>query len=513
MNIPSDLAALRSGGLAYLGASLVCGVAAVLALALPEALDLASLMLVFILAVVISAAWFGRGPAMLSAAQSVLLFNVLFVPPRYSLAVAETGLVFMLAMMLLVGLIVGQLTASLRAQAQAARESAQRERSLHDIARQLGSALTTGMVDETARHFMHQQLGVTSTLWVTNPSLLRVSPGAASAELDALVGEVVRSDRSREPRDACFQGTQVRVVALRGTMAVRGALALGQPAGVGGWSDQQQGLVDTCAALLGAALERIHYIEVACETAVQMEGERLRNALLSTISHDLRTPLTSMVGLAESLALTQPGLSSQQQGIAQSMVNLARRVSSMVINLLDLARVESGPVRLKAEWMPVEELVGASLAATGRVLDHHIVQVHVPEDMPLVCLDAVLMERVMVNLLENAGKHTPAGSTVVIAARHARDHWSLCVQDNGPGLPAGRQQAMFRKFERGVREGSTPGFGLGLALCRAIVEAHGGSIEAVSPGGPGASFLMTFPATDPPPLTGQFPLGPGTQSR
>ena len=209
-----------------------------------------------------------------------------------------------------------------------------------------------------------------------------------------------------------------------------------------------------------------------------MESERLRNSLLAALSHDLRTPLTVLVGLAESLALTAPKLSGEQLETAAAIQDEARRMSTMVGNLLDMARIESGEVKLNLQWQPLEEVVGSALEAARGMLQRHTVVVHMPRDLPLVQFDAVLIERVLVNLLENVSKYTPPGSTVTLSAQVIADHLSVSVADNGPGLPAGREEAVFQKFTRGERESSTPGVGLGLAICRAIVESHQGKIVA-----------------------------------
>src|SRR6202012_5858232 len=169
---------------------------------------------------------------------------------------------------------------------------------------------------------------------------------------------------------------------------------------------EQRQLLDTFAALIAIALERVHYVRIAQDALLKMESERLRNSLLAALSHDLRTPLTVLVGLAESLALTAPKLSSAQLETAQAIQDEARRMSTMVSNLLDMARIESGEVKLNLQWQPLEELVGAGRGATRAMLQPHMVAVQLPRDLPLVKFDAVLIERVLVNLLENASKYT-----------------------------------------------------------------------------------------------------------
>jgi two-component system sensor histidine kinase KdpD len=180
------------------------------------------------------------------------------------------------------------------------------------------------------------------------------------------------------------------------------------------------------------------------------------------------------------------------------MRNSAMRMTALVNNLLDMARLESGAVQLNRQWQPLEEVVGSALGVCASLLEGHPLRVHLAPDLPLLHLDAVLIERVLVNLLENAGKHTPAQTSIAIEAHAETDFVVLTVSDQGPGLPSGRENAIFEKFERGKKEGSTSGVGLGLAICRAIMQAHGGSIRGETRASGGASFILTLPRGEPP---------------
>ncbi|HUL96678.1 MAG TPA: ATP-binding protein, partial [Usitatibacter sp.] len=251
-------------------------------------------------------------------------------------------------------------------------------------------------------------------------------------------------------------------------------------------------------ALTAIALERVHYVDVARDALVRMESERLRNSLLSALSHDLRTPLAALLGLSEALALTQPPLSPQQAEIARTLGEETKRLIALVNNLLDMARIQSGEVRLHLEWHPIEEVVGSALASMRSVLGGRPVSVDLPADLPLVQIDAVLIERVLVNLLENISKYTPGGTPVSISARVDGEALEVSVADEGPGIPRGKEEEVFEKFARGEKETATPGVGLGLAICRAIVEAHKGRIHAVTGLAKGARFVFTLPLGTPP---------------
>jgi two-component system sensor histidine kinase KdpD len=243
-----------------------------------------------------------------------------------------------------------------------------------------------------------------------------------------------------------------------------------------------------------------------------MESERLRNSLLSAISHDLRTPLTSIVGFASVLSdrYEPPNAADDStKELISAIHEEALRMSGLVTNLLDMARLEAGAIRLNRQWSMLEEVVGAALAACRRTLEGHPVKVSVPPELPLVKLDAVLMERLFANLLENAAKYTPLGTPLVISAvvepEADQKFIRVCVEDSGPGVPPGMEHRLFDKFTRGEKESAKPGIGLGLAICRAIVEAHGGRIgveNGVDAEGrvTGARFWFTLPANESPPL-------------
>jgi two-component system sensor histidine kinase KdpD len=235
-----------------------------------------------------------------------------------------------------------------------------------------------------------------------------------------------------------------------------------------------------------------------------MESERLRNTLLAAMSHDVRTPLTALVGQAETLAASST-LSAEQKTSAQAISHEARELSALVGNLLEMARLESGQVELRLEWQSTEEVVGSAIRAARHALGSLQVRTDLPTDLPLVEFDAGLIERVLVNLLENAAKYGVAmpqhQPTVEVAASVTASTLELRVRDFGPGLPPssqGREADLFEKFTRGKNESSTRGVGLGLAICKAVVDAHKGRISARNVDGGGAEFTLSLPRRAPP---------------
>ncbi|QHE85032.1 DUF4118 domain-containing protein [Hydrogenophaga sp. BPS33] len=486
----------------YAWAAAACLLTALLVTPLRDVLERSNIVMLFLLAVVGIALVLGRGPAVLAAFLGVALFDFLFVPPFHNFAVSDVEYLVTFGVMLVVALVVGQLTAVLQQQAAAATQREHRVRSLYDMSRDLSAALLATQVAEIGSRFLVGEFRARSTLLVADEHDQLITIGGGTAPVDTAVaqwaferGEEAGRGTHTLPASACL------VLPLNAPMRVRGVLVV-EPPGERPWSIEQRRLLQTCASLLAISLERIHYIEVAQHSTVQIESERLRNSLLSAISHDLRTPLASLVGLADALELTPPALSNAQRDVVNAVRQSAQRMNAQVNNLLDMARLQAGAVQLNRAWLPLEEVVGSAIAACGAALAGRDIRVDLPDGLPLLHLDAVLIERVLVNLLENAAKYTPPGSSIQLSARALSDAVDLRVDDQGPGLPKGHEARVFEKFERGQRESATPGVGLGLAICRAIVEAHGGTIEGhnrvVDGAVQGARIVITLPRGAPP---------------
>jgi two-component system sensor histidine kinase KdpD len=416
--------------------------------------------------------------------------------------VSDVQYILTFIIMLTVGLITGQLTAGLRFQARVAGHREERAGSLYEIARDLSGAVQIDQVVRISDASIERTFRASAALLLPNAAgQLAMTSSRTDTALNVDIGVAQWAFDKGQPAGFgtdTLPGSEFLYIPLRAPTRARGVLAVKARNRRLLRIPEQRQLLDTFAALIAIALERVHYVEVAQDALVRMESERLRNSLLAALSHDLRTPLTVLVGLAESLTLTKPPLSPAQFESAEAIQDEARRMSTLVSNLLDMARIESGEVKLNLQWQPLEEVVGSALNATQGMLKQHVVEVHIPRDLPLVRIDALLIERVLVNLLENASKYTPPGSRITLAAEVIADQLSVSVSDNGPGLPAGREEAVFQKFTRGERESATPGVGLGLAICRAIVESHQGRIVATHRPGGGARFSFTLPLGNPP---------------
>ena len=488
--------------LRYLWAALACVAVTLLSMPLTAHFDRSNIVAIYILTVVLVAVRFGRGAAALAAVLSVCAFDFFFVPPRFSFAVSDVQYFLTFFIMLAVGLITGQLTAGLRFQARVAGHREERAGSLYEIARDLSGAVQIDQVVKISDESIERTFRAAAALLLPNADReLSMASSRSDSALTVDIGIAQWAFDKGQPAGFgtdTLPGSEVLYIPLRAPTRARGVLAVKAHNRRLLRIPEQRQLLDTFAALIAIALERVHYVEVAQAAQVSVESERLRNSLLAALSHDLRTPLTVLVGLAESLTLTKPPLSPVQLESAEAIQDEARRMSTMVSNLLDMARIESGEVKLNLQWQPLEEVVGSALNATRAMLKQHLTEVNIARDLPLVRFDALLIERVLVNLLENASKYTPPGSKITLAAQIAGHNLSVSVADDGPGLPAGREEAVFQKFTRGERESATPGVGLGLAICRAIVESHHGKIAAANRPGGGARFTFTLPLGHPP---------------
>ena len=489
----------------YLLAAAACVATALLSHGLAPFFDQANIVMVFLLAVVGVGVWLGRGPAVLAAFLNVAAFDFFFVAPRLSFAVADVQYLLTFGVMLVVGLVTGQLTAGLRFQARVATHRETRSRALFEAARDLSNMLTNEQAVEVAQVIIAREFRAQVVIYVLDANDRLQPPKTQAGGLDVGTAQwTLDHNQAAGLGTDTLAGSAWLYLPLKATMRSRGVLAVQpeQPRFLLVPEQRQQ--LDTFAALTGMALERVHYIAVAQSATVQMESERLRNSLLAALSHDLRTPLAALVGMAQMLASSQPALTPPQQGLATGISDKLLRMTDMVTNLLDMARIQSGEIRLRVEWQSMEEIIGSAVKAAQGVLGERALSVRIDPGVPLVECDAVLIERVLANLLENAGKYTSGQTPVEILVRAVDDQLRTSVRDHGPGVAKGQEELIFEKFTRGSAESATPGVGLGLAICRAIVEAHRGRIwvePGVEPNRPqGATFTFSLPLGTPPPV-------------
>lgn len=527
---PTPLASKRRWH--YPLAAAACGATTLLTMPLHDWLEPVNAVMLFLLTVVLVAARLGRGPAVMASFLSVGLFDFFYVPPRFSFAVSDIQYLLTFAVMLTVALVIGHLAIGMRQRAEEAQLAARRAQALHALAHQLAGALTAEQVLHHLQAFAQDQLGADLHLWQPGPEhglvLLQgegLDAPAPSPSL-TLLARSIAQDSARPhahhvqdgPGGGNGAGTHHVLLPLTGSTRNRGVMMVSLPAPAGPDTPDapstlrhHTAMLDAVGALAATALERLHFVDVAHQTELEVRTERLRNAILSALSHDVRTPLTALVGMAETLSLLQPPLSPQAQEMAEALRGQALRLHEMVSKLLDMARLQASlqgqrnhlPLRLA--WQPVEEVIGASIQLLGTALARHRVAVDLPPDLPLVQLDAVLMERVFGNLLDNAAKYAPPDTDIRITLAAEAEHLLVRVRNAGSGFPPARLQEVFALFARGEPESHVPGMGLGLAICKVIVEAHGGHIEARNPEDGGAEVCMRLPLGTPPTIEPEQP--------
>jgi two-component system sensor histidine kinase KdpD len=468
---------------------------------------LSNLIMVYLLGVVAVAARNGRGPTILASVLSVATFDFFFVPPYFSFVVSDTQYLVTFAVMLVVALVISGLTVRIRAQADAARHRERRTAALYAMSRELAS--TRGVDDLLAiaiRHIVDVFPAEVSVLLpdATGRVAARFVPAAtlATDTTEQAVAQWVFEHRELAGRGtATLPGAAALHVPLLGSRGAVGVLGV-KPADAHAFdSPEQLHLLETFANQTALAIERGALAEEAQASQVRMETERLRNSLLSSVSHDLRTPLATITGAATTILESGARLDQRtQQELLESVRDEADRLNRLVQNLLEMTRLESGALQLHKDWHPVEEVVGAALGRLSKSLGTRRVTVNIPPDLPLVKIDDVLIEQVFVNLLDNAVKYTPPDSPIRIIVTATDQSVTAEVADHGPGLPKGQEARVFEKFHRAAPDGKR-GAGLGLAICRGIILAHGGRIWAHNLPEGGVAFLFTLPLTDAPPVS------------
>ncbi len=457
----------------------------------------ANLVVLYLLGAVAVALRGRRGPAVLASVLSVLGFDFFFVPPRYTFVVGDTQYVFTFFGMLAVALLVSELAARARSQAEAARLGEMRTATMHALSRQL--ATTRGMDAILAAAVRH-------VAEVFDSDILALMPGR-DGRLETRAASARTRDLDEKERSVAQWVFDLGQSAGLGTQTLPVVDALYAPL-LGGEGPvgvlrvqprvrerllvpDQMLLLESFAHQIALALEVDRLQENARQAQVDAEAERLRSSLLSSISHDLRTPLAAIIGSSTSLLQTGAAPGDAGRELLENIRDEAERLARLVHNLIETTRLESGGVRLRKEPHAIEEVAGAALERLEKALAGREVKSDLPEDLPLAPLDAVLVEQVFFNLIENAARHTPPGTPIELSARVEGDALEMQVADRGPGLAEEDLDRVFEKFYRAKSSG--PGAGLGLAIAKAVVQAHGGRIWAENRRGGGAAFRFQLP--------------------
>jgi two-component system, OmpR family, sensor histidine kinase KdpD len=482
----------------YLRALVTTAVCTAIAWLLSSHFGLVNIVMLYLLGTTVGALRLGRGPSVVSAIANMLAFDYFFVPPVFSFDVEDTRYVFTLGVMLIVALVIANLVVSIRRHREVADTRGQRTAVLYAMSRELAVATDAhAMTAAAIRHIC---------------AVFNSSAVVLIADAHGGLSPIVLADESRgantRPCAPQFDLPFAREVVVVGERRVKGAIYLPlqgshrvkgvivvapQPASRVLPLDQLD-LLDAFATQLALSLQRARLAESAEAARLSAERALLRNTLLASISHDLRTPLSAIAGAGSLIAQPEYALNVDRLTTLGSLIERkARDMSQLLTNVLDLMQMEFGGRDLRSDWHAVDELVAVALRGSESRLVQWRIALNLHPALPLIRVEPTLIVQILSNLLENAVKYTPPGTTITIGATAGSDGISITVSDNGPGLPPGDPEQLFEKFQRGRSESNIVGVGLGLAICRAAARLHGGDIRASNNPQGGARFEISLP--------------------
>jgi two-component system sensor histidine kinase KdpD len=490
----------------YAAAAAVAGTSSAVAY-LTFGRDLPDVVTTYLLGIVIASLRFDLRVSLVTALLSVVAFDFFFIPPYFDFALSDLRHIATFSVMLLVAVIVAGLTQRVRDQAAVARRSERRTALLYALSRELSRTEGLREIVEVAAAHMEQVFDSRVAIWLPEPGGVRIEYVTRGAAAFAEKSDAIARQALARPRGPGVEGTP-QPTDGEGFYVPLLASGLGAVGVVGLYPEQsdrfrdpeQQRLADAFATQMATAIERARISREAEQARLQVETEKLRSALLSSVSHDLRTPLAVMKGAASTLVEDDAQLSPVvRRDMHVALLEETERLERLVRNLLDMTRLESGAVHVKREWHSIQEIVGATWSHMEARLEDRPVDIRIDASV-VARVDNVLFEQVLVNLLENAAKYTPPGSPIDVSAGVVDEELVVEVADRGPGVPAVERAAIFDKFHRGPSDSSKGGVGLGLTICRAIVAAHGGKIWVEGRDGGGAVFKLALPTEGAPPM-------------
>ncbi|NOT10369.1 MAG: sensor histidine kinase KdpD [Methylococcaceae bacterium] len=495
--------------LGYIWAIVVTLSSALLARLMFGRFELANLSMFFLLGVVFTATRFGRGPSVLASFLGVAIFDFFFVTPYYTFSVSDSQYLVTFLAMLTVGMVISNLTANVRSQAKVAAHRERRATVLYAMSKDLATSQNEDEIVRTAVRHLYTEFSSRNVILFPDADGRIVYPKGRILPESLCAADLSVAQWVMDHNEIAGKGTHTLPGAeaiyfpLSNEESVLGVLVL-LPVNLRRiFLPEQQKLLDTFLRQIAQAITRVRLAEHARITQVDIEAERLRNSLLSSISHDLRTPLATIVGSASALVEEDDALKPEdKRELSRAIYDEAQRMSSLVNNILDMARFDAGAVALNKQWYPLDEIIGTVLTRLQKRLGGRPLSVKLPPGIPMIYVDAVMIEQVIMNLLENTLRYTPEGSPVEIMAEVSSDAMEFSVADQGPGIPAGSENHLFEKFYRVRHEAAQSGVGLGLAICKAIIGAHGGNIQAQNRPTGGAVFSFVIPLDQSPPLMG-----------
>ena len=459
-----------------------------------------NLAMVYLLGVVLAATQLGRNAAIAASVVGTLAFDFFFIPPIYSFAISDTQYLITAIVLLTVGLVISSLASGLRLQARAAMLRERHTAALYAMAAELATASSLDDIATSSLSHLARIFDASGQILLKRPDgTMRSFRGAVTAAAfeptDAAIADWVYNQQTIAGIGTdTLPAAEAIYLPLNGTLGKVGVLVIHRGNRRPALVCEQQRLLEAFANQIAVAVERDELRRAAHDSAYATQEERLRSSLLSSISHDLRTPLAVIGGSASTLL---QGNSQLAQGTPRQFVQTihdeAQRMTHMVNNILDMTRLQSGPVQLDLQSYDLEEIVGAVLERLKDQFAQHAVSIDIPQELPMLHVDGVLFEKVLINLLENAAKYTPPQSHIAVVAALGERHIEIQVADDGPGIPQGSEHMVFAKFYRAHAMGEVKGTGLGLAICSAIIEAHGGRIWVENRPEGGAIFSLRLP--------------------
>ena len=457
-----------------------------------------NLIVIYLLSAVLAAVYLGRGPSIMVSILSVAAFDYFFVPPRLTLAVADTEYLLTFIGLLAVSLVISQLTAMVRGQAEAVQRREVETVELYELGRDLTVAANLDAVAEAAISHVGQTFSREVAVFLPVGNDLKayaLSPGLVISENDQAVATWVFEHAQEAGRGTeTLPEASMRYQPLKTTRGVVGVLGVKPVDPSRHLTRDQHRTLDAFVNQIGLAVERASLADQARQAEVLEITDKLQTALLNSISHDLRTPLVSITGALSSLADDQIILdASARRSLIETAVEEADRLNRLVGNLLDMTRLESGAMRFKKETLDIQDVVGSALEELGGRLGDRKIDIDIPSELPLVQLDFVLVERVLVNVIDNALKYSQPDTPIGIKAHAAGAFLEIEVADRGAGIPPEDLTRIFDKFYRVQRPDIVSGSGLGLSISKGIVQAQGGFIAAENRPGGGTIITISLP--------------------
>jgi two-component system sensor histidine kinase KdpD len=482
----------------YLRALVITVLCTAIAWRLPSDFGLVNIVMIYLLGITLGALRLGRGPIVALAISNMLAFDYFFVPPVFSFDVEDIRYLFTLGVMLIVALVIANLVVSVRRHREVADAREQRTAVLYAMSRELTVATDAkSMAAAAVRHIcavfhssaivlMADAQGSLTPISIMEDS---ADPRSCLQRFDPQLAQEVVARGERCIKNAIY-------MPLRGSRRVTGVIVVCPQPPNRTLPTEQLNLLDTFAAQLALSLQRARLAEAAEAARLSAERALLRNTLLASISHDLRTPLTAIAGAGSLIA--QPGYAlnaDRRMTLGRLIEHKARDMTRLLTNVLELVQIEFGGRALRSDWHTVDDLVALALRGSESRLAQRRIVLDLPSDLPLISVEPTLIVQILSNLLENAAKYTPPGTTITICAVAREEGMMISVADDGPGFPPGDPERLFDKFQRGRSESNIVGVGLGLAICRAAANLHGGSIRALNNPGGGARFEISLPVT------------------